>query len=353
MESLRSLTRMLSWPFDLAARGRAAAYRWGLLPTKRLPVRVISIGNLTVGGTGKTPMVIWTAQQLVDQGRRVAVLSRGYGRKSPDPYLIVSDGHHLLASPLEAGDEPSLIARRCPKAIVAVGADRYELGRWLLDRVAVDDVVLDDGFQHLSLWRDLNLLVMDATDVDGLKGYFPFGRLREPLTAAARGSHLIVTRASEGSREQPVVRLLERALGFRIVPVEVDFAPDRLINVPRGDEMDETSIKGKAAVAVSAIGNPDSFARLLRSMELEVRHHITFRDHHTYRPGDVESVQRRAEACRADLIVTTEKDACKLADLVGADPGWWAVRLQPRFRSGEGDLLAMLNDRLQPGPSPS
>jgi tetraacyldisaccharide 4'-kinase len=336
--------RLLSLPYELTARGRAAWYRWGWLATKRLPIRVISIGNLTVGGTGKTPMVIWIAQQLVEQGRRVAVLSRGYRRKSGEAHLLVSDGHQLLANPIEAGDEPFLIARRCPRAIVAVGSDRYELGRWLLDRVQVDDIILDDGFQHLSLWRDLNLLLMDATDVDGLRGLFPFGRLREPLSAATRASILIVTRASEGSRAQIVTGLVEDALGHRIVPIEVDFAPERLINIVRGVEMEAAAAKEKTAVAVSAVGNPASFERLLRELGLRVGHHLTFRDHHAYRAVDVEAVQGRADACRADLIVTTEKDACKLVDLLGPDDAWWAVRLQPRFRSGEADLLAILNE---------
>jgi tetraacyldisaccharide 4'-kinase len=316
-----------------------------LLPTKRLSARVISIGNLTVGGTGKTPMVIWTVEQLVEQGRRVAVLSRGYRRRSRDPYLLVSDGRQLLANVLEAGDEPFLIASRCPKAIVAVGQDRYELGRWLLDRFPVDDIVLDDGFQHLSLWRDLNLLLMDATDVDGLKGHFPFGRLREPLTAAARGSHLIVTRAGEGSGGQRVVRLVEEAVGHRVVPAEVDFVPECLVNVVQGADIEEAAVKGKSAVAVSAVGNPASFERLLADMGLDVAHHFKFRDHHAYRAAEVETIQRRAEACRADLIVTTEKDACKLVDLVGPDRVWLAMRLQARFRSGEAGVLAMLNER--------
>lgn len=338
--------RLLSLPYELAARGRAAGYRWGLLATNRLPVRVVSIGNLTVGGTGKTPMVIWAVQQLVEQGRRVAVLSRGYRRRSRDPYLLVSDGNQLLSNPLEAGDEPFLIARRCPRAIVAVGRDRYELGRWLLDRAPVDDIILDDGFQHLSLWRDLNLLLMDATDVEGLKGHFPFGRLREPLSAAARGSTLIVTRASEGSGGQRVVRLVEDALGHRVVPVEVDFVPECLVNLAQGTDMEGSAAKGKTAVAVSAIGNPASFERLLREMGVEVGHHLKFRDHHAYRAADVEAARKQAEACRADFIVTTEKDACKLVELVGPGHAWWAVRLQPRFRSGEADLLTMLKTRV-------
>lgn len=142
-----------------------------------------------------------------------------------------------------------------------------------------------------------------------------------------------------------MVRLVEEALGHRIVPVEVDFVPERLVNIVQGAEMEGAAAKGKTAVAVSAIGNPASFERVLREMGLEIVQHVKFRDHHAYRAAEVEAAQRRAEACSADLIVTTEKDACKLAELVGPGHAWWAVRLEPRFKSGEATLLAMLNER--------
>jgi tetraacyldisaccharide 4'-kinase len=139
---------------------------------------------------------------------------------------------------------------------------------------------------------------------------------------------------------------VEDALGHPVVPIEVDFVPECLVNIAQGAEMEGSAAKGKTAVAVSAVGNPASFERLLREMGVEVVHHLKFRDHHAYRAADVEAVQRQAAACRADLIVTTEKDACKLVELVGPGHVWWAVRLQLRFRSGEGDLLAMLNKRV-------
>src|SRR5262249_6696242 len=164
---------------------------------RRLPVPVLSIGNLTLGGTGKTPVVIVLTEWLLAQGKRVAILSRGYRRTSTDLRLLVSDGERLLVGPNEAGDEPFLIAQRCPKAIVAVGADRYQLGEWVLHRFPVDCLVLDDGFQHLGLYRDVNLLLVDATDVEGLAAVVPAGRLREPLQAAARATAIIVTRADD------------------------------------------------------------------------------------------------------------------------------------------------------------
>ncbi len=168
-------------PYGVVARLRALLYDRGWFAQRKLPVSVLSVGNLTLGGTGKTPVVIVLVDWLLAQGKRVAILSRGYRRTSTDPYLLVSDGERLLVSPQEAGDEPFLMAQRCPKAIVAVGADRYELGDWVLNRFPVDCLVLDDGFQHLGLYRDVNLLLVDATDAEGLAALVPSGRLREPL----------------------------------------------------------------------------------------------------------------------------------------------------------------------------
>ncbi len=200
-------------PYGVVAQLRALLYYWGWFVQRRLPVPVLSVGNLTLGGTGKTPVVILLADWLLAQGRRVAILSRGYRRTSTDPYLLVSNGERLLVGPDEAGDEPFLMAQRCPKAIVAVGADRYELGYWVLDRFPIDCLILDDGFQHLGLYRDVNLLLVDATDADGLAALVPAGRLREPLKAAARATAIVVTRADVPAQVTEVCRRLQAAIG--------------------------------------------------------------------------------------------------------------------------------------------
>ena len=143
----RSWLRWLGYPYELAARFRLWCYTQGWFSTRRLPRPVISVGNLTVGGTGKTPVVMYLVERLTAQGKRVAILSRGYRRRSRAPQLLVSDGQRILAGPDEAGDEPYLIARRCPQAVVAVGADRYALGQWVLARRGVDCCVVEDGLE--------------------------------------------------------------------------------------------------------------------------------------------------------------------------------------------------------------
>ena len=186
-------------------------YRRQWLRAKILARPVISVGNLTVGGTGKTPVVIFLTEWLLAKGKRVAVLSRGYGRRSSSVQQLVSDGERVLVTSDDAGDEPYLIARRCPQAIVAVGADRFRLGQWVLERFPVDYFVLDDGFQHLSLHRTIDLLLLDATDIAGIQALLPVGRLREPLAAAARASAILFTRVESDAQMTQIWKSLTQA----------------------------------------------------------------------------------------------------------------------------------------------
>ena len=186
--------------YGVAMTARAALYARGLLTQHVLPCRVISIGNLTVGGTGKTPVVIALASALRDRGRRVGVVSRGYKRSGVEAIVEVSDGQTVRSNPNETGDEPLLIAQRCPGVPVAVGADRPSVGRYLTRRHHLDTLIMDDGYQHLALWRGTNILVLDAGVPFGNGWLLPRGRLREPLSAMARATAVLVTRASQGGR---------------------------------------------------------------------------------------------------------------------------------------------------------
>lgn len=343
--SLPFWARLLATPYGWGAAARAACYRHGILPTRRLPRRVISVGNLTVGGTGKTPVVIWIVQQLLAQGRRVAVLSRGYRRTSRADKVLVSDGHSLRTNPAEGGDEPFLIARRCPRAIVGVGADRYAVGQWLLERFAIDDFVLDDGFQHMQLARDINLLLLDASDPAGLAGLLPMGRLRESLWAAERATEMVMTRVAPSvpaPGADAIRARLSDVLGYAIAPIPLEFAPESLVHIMKGQALTPSAVHGRSAVAVSAIGNPAAFEQTLAGMGVRVSDHVVFRDHHAYSALDITAVQRRADACRADLIVTTEKDACKLAELLGPSDPWWALRVHAQPWPGDTRLAAVL-----------
>ena len=165
-------------PYGVVARLRALLYDWGWFEQRRLPVPVVSVGNLTRRRDRENADGHSACRVAPCAGKHVAILSRGYRRTSTAQYLLVSNGERLLVGPQEAGDEPFLMAQRCPRAIVAVGADRYQLGDWVLDRFPIDCFLLDDGFQHRGLYRDVNLLLIDATDVAGLAALVPAGRLQ-------------------------------------------------------------------------------------------------------------------------------------------------------------------------------
>lgn len=328
-------------PYGLVASARAFCYDRGLFKRRRLSVPVFSVGNLTLGGTGKTPIVIWLTQLLLAEGRRVAVLSRGYRRTSKDPILIVSDGTTVLVGPEEAGDEPHLIASRCTGAVVAVGGDRYQVGRSVLNRFPVDSIVLDDGFQHLGLHRDVNLLLIDATDPDGIEAVVPAGRLREPLEAARRATMIVVTRADDPSEVSHIIRRLRRAIDGGFESAEACFRPEGLRSLRTREVQPPAWCRGKRAVLCSGIGHAVSFRAVAEAIELSVIEEVRFEDHHQYSQDDISQLREKVK--RADILVTTEKDAGKLQSLLSpADDNWWAIRLTTTMTDGEDRLCRVI-----------
>jgi tetraacyldisaccharide 4'-kinase len=289
--------RLLLLPLGLAygagAALRAACYRGGLLPSARLHSPVISVGNLSVGGSGKTPLVAWIAGRLREAGLPVAVLSRGYGGSFRGDWLLVSDGTTLLSDPGVAGDEPVMLARALPGVVVAVGPRRDVVGRAVQERFGRRVFVLDDGFQHLRVRRDLDVLCLGSGDANDWP--LPAGRLREFAGAAAR-AHVSVRVLEEGeSADGPELLARRRAVGFTDTGGRPQAAPRR-------------------ALLVSGIARPDRFLTDVRSLGVEVLGHLRFRDHHRYSPPEIERAAADAAALGADALVTTAKDAVRLPE---------------------------------------
>jgi tetraacyldisaccharide 4'-kinase len=297
---------------------------------------VVSVGNLTVGGTGKTPIAMWVAEKLLEQGKKPGILSRGYRRKSPREFLLVSDGASVLAGPREAGDEPYLMAMRCPGVVVAVGADRYELGRWVLSRMPVDCFVLDDGFQHLGLGRDVNLLLVDSSDPAGIQALLPVGRLREPLGEARRASDIVLTRVEDESMIAGVLVPVQAALAFAVDPITTRFTPKTLMNASKS--MPFSDVRGKRVLLFSGIGNPEQFRRMVTAFGVEVVDELVFRDHETYGPSRVEDIYRCVERSRPDVVLTTEKDLIKVQSNWSRSIPLLAVCLELEFLDGQSRL---------------
>jgi len=299
--------RLLGSAFGALASWRVAAYRRGLLPRARLGGPVVSVGNLGVGGSGKTPVVARVAEILRDAGERVAVLSRGYGGSFRGEALVVSDGTTVLAGAAEAGDEPVMLARALPGVVVAVGRRRDAAGRAVEARFGRRAHVLDDGFQHLRLERDLDLVCLDVGDLDDRP--MPAGRLRERPSALGRADLVLLTRIEAASEEE--LRALEARLG-----------PERCFRAGR-QVAGWRTLAGVAgappsrAFLLAAIARPERFERDVAGCGVAVVGRAFFRDHHHFRADDIASVAGQARTAGAEAIVTTAKDAVRLEGAPG------------------------------------
>ena len=296
------MRRLLGQAFGALASLRALAYRRGVLPRARLASPVISVGNLSVGGSGKTPVVARVAEILRDAGQPVAVLSRGYGGGFRGDALVVSDGEAVLAAAAEAGDEPVMLARALPGVVVAVGRHRDAVGRAVEARFGRRVHVLDDGFQHLRLERDLDLLCLDVRDLDDRP--MPAGRLRERPSAAGRADAFLLTRIEAASEEE--LAALEARLGegrtFRVARRAAGWR--RLDGAPAPSPAH--------AFLLAAIARPERFERDVAAGGTAVAGRAFFRDHHRFRAEELRAVAAAARAAGADAIATTAKDAVRL-----------------------------------------
>jgi len=320
---LGALLFFISLLYGMAIRLRVRTYSWGLLKTRGLPIPVISIGNITLGGTGKTPAAVNVLGILLKHGRKPVLLSRGYGRSDRSAVLVVSDGISKVLDPVSGGDEPVLIAGRHPRVPVVVGADRYRSGTVAIERFHPDIAILDDGFQHIRLKRDLNIVLIDAVDPFGSGRLFPAGILREPLTALRRADIVLITRAD---RTENIVQLKEtigRYTDARIFTAR--YSPRDLMDVATGETKPIDFLAGKPVFAFAGIARPDSFLSLLRTLGAVVTGTAVYRDHYSYTRSDLAGLVRQAGERNAALLATTEKDGVKLNNM--APEGIWAVRI--------------------------
>ena len=334
-------TSILTGPYRFATCFRTWLYKRGWLARRRLPRPVVSVGNLTVGGTGKTPMAMWVAGKLLEYGKKPCVLSRGYRRKSQREFLLVSDGTSVLAGHREAGDEPYLMATNCPGVVVAVGADRYELGRWVLSQTPIDCFILDDGFQHLGLDRDVNLLLVDSSNPAGIQALLPVGKLREPLGEARRASDIILTRVEDESMIADVLHPIQAAMGSAIDPITTRFTPKTLMGA--SESMPVSGVHRKRALLFSGIGNPEQFRRMVTAFGVQVVDELVFRDHEAYGPSRVAEIYRRIERSRPDVVLTTEKDLIKVQSNWSVPTPLYAVILELEFLDGRSRLEKALS----------
>lgn len=329
--------RPLSALYDRLLEARARRYADGRADSQRLSRPTLSVGNLTVGGTGKTPFVEHLAKHFLEMGRRPAILSRGYGRRSRET-VVVSSGEGPRVGAEEGGDEPVLLAKRLSGAIVVVAPRRADAAR-AAEAFAPDLFLLDDGFQHLSVRRDLDLLLLDAADPFGGRRYPPFGRLREPLSALRRADGIVFTRARPGFPDEASLRAVARWNPR---------APIFTARIRPGGPRDSRGLPAEPPtpfLAVSGIARPDSFRESLADLRLSPAETLVFSDHCPYAKRELARIGGAAANTQSVAIVTTEKDAVKLEGRVSLP--LWTVSLHVEI--SEPGFFAWISERLFAG----
>ena len=305
----------LSAIYGAATRARLTAYRRGWFSVSELAAPVISVGNLTTGGTGKTPLVEWVCRVVAREiGKRTCVLTRGYGRANPQSQVVVSDGNRLLAGERESGDEPFLLAENLIGiAAVISNPDRVAAGEWAIKNLGSEVFVLDDGFQHLRLARDLDIVTIDATNPWGGGRLLPYGRLREPRTGLSRADCVVITRSEQVEDLASLKDAVRRLTGA--IPV----FSSRMVTsgIRRLDDhtVDQENLLAQPVAAFCGVGNPKSFFNHLRREGYTLAFKRAFADHHSYNQSELNTLVKEAKAQRVERLITTAKDAIKLSTL--------------------------------------
>jgi tetraacyldisaccharide 4'-kinase len=346
----------LSFLFSGAVQLRTWLYRHRILHDQPLGCLVVVVGNLTVGGTGKTPVVETFARALQQRGRRVAILSRGYKSKAPPfwkkwwfrlahteepPPRVVSDGQQVLLDSEQAGDEPYMLARNLPGVIVLVDKNRVKAGAYAIKRFGCDTLVLDDGFQYLPLKGRLNLLLVDKTNPFGNGHMLPRGILREPIKHLKRASYVFLTK-SNGRRDTELEALIqEHNPGVDVI--ECAHRPQYLqrLDVPAGTPDGRVPLawlKGRKVVAFSGIATPESFEKFLRDLGALIMARERYLDHYRYTQDDIDGLFALARQQGAECLVTTEKDAVRIEAMKAFPLPVYYLRLEIEIVQGAANF---------------
>src|SRR6266700_3908578 len=350
--AVRALALVCSKLFQVLIKGRRFLYNVRILRDSTLGVQVIAIGNLTVGGTGKTPVVEKFARELQNQGRTVAILSRGYRSKPPPltrrlwnklllrddttPPRVVSDGKSLLLDSETAGDEPYMLASNLKDVVVLVDKDRVKSGRYAIERFGCDTLLLDDGFQYWKLrGRRQDIVLVDCQQPFGNERLLPRGTLREPPSHLARASTIFITK-SDGKTAELRQRIAE--LNPTAGIIECVHHPLYLEDVFTGQRHDLDMIKGRRVASLSGIAQPESFEHNLVKIGTELVYSKRFADHHRFTQQEVLNAINRSKKRQAEMIITTQKDAVRFPKIDRRDLPIYFMRVEIKIVAGANDF---------------
>jgi tetraacyldisaccharide 4'-kinase len=319
-------------------------YDRGIFKQTKLPCKVISIGNITVGGTGKTPTVIMLANSLKEKGYRPAVLSRGYGGKAKSTVNVVSDGSKILMGQIEAGDEPILIAKAAEGIPVLTGPERIRTGRFAIENLKANVLILDDAFQHRRIFRDVDIVILNRELPFGNGFLLPRGPLREP-TGALNRAHFVIWRDSARDGRYP--KYQEQGIGWFLPVLSVYLRPKDIIRAGTGEVYSLEFIKGKRVCAFAGIASPEAFSRTVESLGWAVTCFIDFPDHYHYTEADILYIQRRCIDSSSDVIITTEKDGIRLTDFPDFLKDVFLLRVEMEMLPSREEFEALIFERLK------
>lgn len=346
---MRVVLRGLSWVYRFGVKLRLRLFRNGWKNQSSLGTMVVSIGNITVGGTGKTPVVERFAKELTARGRKVAILSRGYksselkerqrwsnpktGETVTSPPKIVSDGHEVLLGAKYAGDEPFMLATNLSGVSVVVDRDRVRGGRFAVKELGADTLLLDDGLQYLDLEHSLDVILVDQNAPFGNGYILPRGTMREPPPNLCRADYIFITKCDGKPQDDLIKRI--RKYNQEAEIVKCTHGPKHLQGVFNDEELSLDALEGKYIGAISGIAQPESFDRLLKQLGGKVMFHTTFSDHHAFTSKEIEPFMDRCINRGVDMIVTTEKDAVRFPKPNKIDVPIYFLRIEVRILEGE------------------
>ena len=307
MNVVRIILLPFSWVYGFVIRIRNICYDASLFTVHKVNVPVISVGNLTAGGTGKTPFVEYLVRYLLSRGKKVSVISRGYKRATQGMF-IVSDGTMLQGNAGQSGDEPYQIVKKFPPVVVIADEKRARAAQYAVEHFGIDCLLLDDGFQHRSLYRDIDIVMIDGSvslqDIHML----PSVLRREPLSALKRAGVLAVSKVSDLKKISDDVHQITSA---PVISVEQKISG--IVKYLSSASISSESLKGQSCMAFCGIGNPESFRTTLNEVGLHITNFMKYADHYKYSIEDLKKIEKEYLASESNIIITTEKDAVKFS----------------------------------------
>ncbi len=336
---------LLSFLWSTGQKLRRFLYSVSILPSSAAPVPVICVGNITLGGTGKTPIVEEVCRILENEKVVPAVISRGYGGKLKGDYMVVSDGETIFADPKEAGDEPVLLARRlkAEKIGVVVAPRRALAAQKAVEELGAAVLVMDDGFGHLALKRELNIVVIDATRPFGNGFCLPRGTLREPMGALREAGAFVFTRTGGlGDNYLATVEQKIRKFNENAPILKAFHVPDSLTDGATGEKAPLEWLSGRRVVAFAGIGNPGAFFTTVREVGGVITEEVSFPDHFDFTGQEIGKLLKFARLTGAEALVTTEKDLERLKGFLPLETPLYSLNIKMEFASGDRQRLAKI-----------